>query len=327
MRPDGRYIAIYSIESIAMDVARFAAVIDVETTGLSPYYDEIIELSIDLISFDPNSCQPVAITDSYFGQREPSIRISPGAGAVHGLTLDDLRGKRLDHSAITRVISRADFLVAHNAAFDKGFVIQLLPECCSKPWLCTMRDIDWSREGCTHRSLEALLDWLSVSADRLHRAKTDTAAVVALLTRFGMDGRPFFAQLLEKLPERSIQASQTGAGLLQQYLVGRQEGAERNRQWEEKQRCRIARQNEFETRKPAEITGEFLSVPAPSITFAGRTFVFTGTFRHGQKKECGDAVARAGWSSGGHADAADRLLNRRLTWRQGLGSRVLRKQD
>src|SRR5665213_525850 len=57
---------------------RLAAVIDVETTGLSSE-DEVIELAISLIEFHSETYLVTRVIDSYTGRREPSVPINPFA--------------------------------------------------------------------------------------------------------------------------------------------------------------------------------------------------------------------------------------------------------
>jgi len=280
-------------------VTRLAAVVDVETTGWSPYFDEIIEIAMDLISYDPESGEILSVVDSYYGQREPGVQISPGALAVHGISSSVLKGKELDLTSIRKIVAEADFLVAHNASFDMRFVIQVLPDACAKPWLCTLRDIDWKTEGCTSHKLGALLDWFSLRIDNLHCAKSDTAALVALLRHVGADGRSFLAQLLGALPYRSIQAEQHGAALVERYMLGcEQKAAHQRAMLEDRVVLGQSRAREFELAHPATRTEDLLTYPLPILMFVGRTFVLTGTFRYGRKRACAEAVCALGASVG-----------------------------
>ena len=62
------------------------AFIDVETTGLSPYKDRIVELSI--LKIHPDG------TKEYHSRRiNPGISIPPDATAIHGITDADVAGE------------------------------------------------------------------------------------------------------------------------------------------------------------------------------------------------------------------------------------------
>jgi hypothetical protein len=63
-----------------------AAVIDVETTGLNPHRDEIVELAITLFRYDRVKGQVLEVVSEYSGLREPSCPIRRDATAVHGIT-------------------------------------------------------------------------------------------------------------------------------------------------------------------------------------------------------------------------------------------------
>ena len=170
--------------------------IDVETTGLNPYQDEIIELAIFLFAFNRKTHFIDGIVAQYSGLREPSVPISPGAARVNGITLDEVRGKRLDDERINDLIGRAEFLIAHNATFDRGFVCRIYQSAAVKPWLCSMKGIDWYRKGYSSRSLQNLLKGHGIRPVTAHRADGDVQAALQLLSRNNSEGRCYLAELL-----------------------------------------------------------------------------------------------------------------------------------
>ncbi len=173
-----------------------AGCIDVETTGLSPHGDEIVELALVLFSYDEEGI--TGLVDSYCGLREPGGPISRGAQRVHGLSKADLAGERLDTQRIQTLLGQVDFLVAHNASFDRGFVIKAFPAAKTKRWYCSMSGIGWRGRG--GRSLQALLSRHNIEVEEAHRALDDVHGVLALLSCHNGSGRTYFAELFSKGP-------------------------------------------------------------------------------------------------------------------------------
>lgn len=174
-----------------------AALIDVETTGLSPLKHEVIELAICLFEVNPDQGHIHRIVDVYTGLREPARPIPPAASAIHGLVNEDVRGKRLDTERIGALIHQADVIIAHNASFDYGFVTRLFPAAAQKPWLCSMRHIPWRSYGLEKKSLAYLLEQHGLINDQAHRAKDDVAATLKLLATKNSKGRTYLKDLLE----------------------------------------------------------------------------------------------------------------------------------
>lgn len=169
--------------------------IDVETTGLSPQYDEVIELALFLFVFHRERGEIKCIIDEYVGFREPNRPISEGAFRVHGISAGDVQGKELDFHRLGSMMERAEFLIAHNANFDYGFVRKLLPVCDSKPWLCSMKGIKWREKGFTSVSLQNLLSIHKIHVSRAHRAGNDVMAALTLLDQT-YQGNSYFSELM-----------------------------------------------------------------------------------------------------------------------------------
>lgn len=183
-----------------------AAMVDVETTGLQPDRDEMVEVAIILFGFARDSGTVHAVLEQYVGLREPSVAISSCATAIHGLTPEALAGRVFDDARVQALLRRAELLIAHNAAFDRGFLTRLYPVAESKPWLCTMRDIDWRRRGGGGRSLVALLALHGIAVERLHRAGADCLATLQLLASPPRDGAQC-SYLKEMLCRHGLQAA------------------------------------------------------------------------------------------------------------------------
>ncbi|MGI6611955.1 MAG: exonuclease domain-containing protein [Limnochordia bacterium] len=180
------------------------AFLDVETTGLSPTRNEIVELAIILFAFDELTGRITGTLDEYVGLREPECEISQDAIAVHGITEAMVKGRRLSESRIRAVLDRAEFVVAHNAPFDYGFVIRLFPEAAAKPWLCSMRQVNWRAYGYRSRGLQSLLAAHAIPVDVAHRAADDCRGALHLLNHASPRGLTYFDELLQSLANPAV---------------------------------------------------------------------------------------------------------------------------
>ena len=174
------------------------AIVDVETTGLSPAQDEIIELCIVLFSFDYESGQLIRIEEEYVGMREPDCGIHPAAARINGITIADVYGQDLDYERVAAIIERADFLIAHNASFDRNFMVQLFPSVQDKVWYCSMAGINWKGKGYPNRRLQDLLYHHRIVPKRTHRASDDVYATLELLSHRQNCGTTYLYELLFK---------------------------------------------------------------------------------------------------------------------------------
>lgn len=192
--------------------SELACIVDVETTGLNPNRDEIIELSLVLFAYQPATGEVLGVVDEYTGRREPGVSISREATAVHGLTKRQLRGLQLDGPRIDNIIGRARCFIAHNATFDRGFCVRYMAQFSYRPWHCSMRGIPWRQRGFASQGLQQLLQAHGITVDTAHRAGADTEALLHLLAHQDGLGRTYLAQVLRSQPLPVMVEAQVAAG-------------------------------------------------------------------------------------------------------------------
>jgi DNA polymerase-3 subunit epsilon len=99
---------------------------DTETTGLKQEDGHrIIEVALSVWAFDTSTGAKRQLSRPYIQRINPERAIDPGAEAVHKISLAMLRGKpKWDAVApiISKILSKTDIFVAHNAAFDAPFL-------------------------------------------------------------------------------------------------------------------------------------------------------------------------------------------------------------
>jgi exodeoxyribonuclease X len=104
-------------------------VIDIETTGVDPAVDAIIEIASIDVRADGT------ITNQRSRLVRPAIPVPPESSAVHHLIDEDLAfAPRLDE--VLDQFTGADAYVAHNADFERSFLQHLLGDAL---WACTYK--------------------------------------------------------------------------------------------------------------------------------------------------------------------------------------------
>lgn len=176
---------------------RMGLFLDVETTGLDPTNDEIIELAMVPFTYGLDG-RIFQIHEAFQRFRQPSLPILPAITALTGITNEMVVGQVIDPAEVMAFVGEAALVIAHNAAFDRRFVERLYDVFLSKPWACSMTQVDWGNEGYEGTKLAYLAMGAGFFYDR-HRAANDCMAAIELLaSRLPKAGVPAMRHLLER---------------------------------------------------------------------------------------------------------------------------------
>jgi len=159
------------------------AYLDVETTGLSPWFgDRICEIAI-------LRCRGDEILSSYDTLVNPQRPISPGAARVNELTEADLVDAPLFADIVDQVKPRLDeaIIVCHNAPFDLGFISSEFNRLGQK--ISPVEVIDTLQLARQYfdfdsNSLQAIANTLMIDHSGAHRALADVLTTRDVLEHF-----------------------------------------------------------------------------------------------------------------------------------------------
>lgn len=170
----------------SIEDAKFV-VCDVETTGLSPIYDRIIEIALIRI-------ENLKIVDKFTTLVNPETFISPFITQLTGIRNDDvfLAPKFSDIALRVREFLQDAIFVAHNASFDYKFILHSFlreniypPE---NPTLCTKLLARRIVSGLQSYGLKSLIEFFKIHNLKAHRAFGDALATTHLFLRLLSEG-------------------------------------------------------------------------------------------------------------------------------------------
>ena len=137
-----------------------AAFIDLETTGLDPKKDEIIEVGILIASFtDEDGFISIDFGNNQLQQ--PNKPISEEITKITGITNEDVSGKVIDWNILKDSLANIDLIICHNAYFDRNFMELQTPDFFksfieSKSFACSLKGVKWREFGYEGVKLEYL---------------------------------------------------------------------------------------------------------------------------------------------------------------------------
>ena len=184
---------------------QYGVIVDLETTGVDAKNNEIIE--VGLLEFCHENFENPSITRVYAGLSEPQKPLEEIIKKVTGLSDEVLRGQSIDWSIVHDMMARAQVIIAHNAAFDRGFLENEPRYMAQKPqgrWACSQSHIDWKKLGFKSRALNYLACDHGFVNPFAHRALFDCA------TTFRVIG-PHLKELYETSLLKEFEVAAVGA--------------------------------------------------------------------------------------------------------------------
>ena len=142
-------------------------VIDTETTGLSAYYDEVIEIA--LLRVRNNE-----IVDSYSQLIQPEYVIPTFVTALTGITNDMVAGMPSISEVKDLVVDFLgdDIIIGHNTSFDLGFLREGFHEDICNEYMDTLQFSRKLYPELSHHRLRDMTEYLNLSNNE-HRALSD----------------------------------------------------------------------------------------------------------------------------------------------------------
>lgn len=154
--------------------------LDLETTGLDPAEERLIELGAVRLRVNPVTGQLLSVDGAISWYDDPDRPIPAFITDLTGITDDDVSGQRIDDMALDAWLGHDPIMIAHNAGFDRPFFERRLPTLSDYRWACSLKDVDWRQLGFEGNKLEYLLLKCGYFYTG-HRAETDCLALAQLL--------------------------------------------------------------------------------------------------------------------------------------------------
>tara|TARA_B100001094_G_scaffold311801_1_gene347788 strand:- start:768 stop:1607 length:840 start_codon:yes stop_codon:yes gene_type:complete len=164
-----------------------AVVLDVETTGLNADKDEVIQIALRPFFVSPTTGEVSGVKKNVAYLQEPSYPLDPIITEITGFVDDDLKGHSIPWDRVANILSKCQFVVCHNAAFDRQWVEKALRKAnqvvpTDVIWCCSMAQVDWNSVCRASKALEVLCAWHGFFYDS-HNATADVDATLHLLRK------------------------------------------------------------------------------------------------------------------------------------------------
>jgi DNA polymerase III alpha subunit (gram-positive type) len=161
--------------------------VDIETTGLSPDNDNIIELGA--VVWDTEVDKPIAMMNHLIaiGDKKLSNKIITLTG-ITDIDLDSFGiGEKVALTELLKLAEKCDYIVAHNGnKFDRLFIDNALNKydiSLDKPWIDTVYDVPY-HEGIKSKKLTDLAIHYNCSTNYAHRALFDVLMMLDICSYY-----------------------------------------------------------------------------------------------------------------------------------------------
>jgi DNA polymerase-3 subunit epsilon len=141
LEASGRYRVLRRLERFTrlsqgdLSSSKRGIVLDLETTGVDPRRDEIIEVAMVPFQYDADG-QVLAVGEAFSRLRQPREPISDEITRITGITDAMVAGQVIDPAEIAAFAAPAALIIAHNASFDRRFAEAFCPSLAMKGWAC-----------------------------------------------------------------------------------------------------------------------------------------------------------------------------------------------
>ncbi len=175
------------------------AFVDIETTGMNPVNDRIVEVAIIRV-------EPDGTIQEYETLIDPDVSLSPELSAIHGITDQLLHEAPTFRSVAENIHEMLDgaIFAAHNARFDYGFLKQSFKRIqapFNHPYIDTVKISRWLYPQYHRHGVDALISRLGLVVENRHRAMPDANVLYKFFQKILIDHQP---EVLDDLIKRAL---------------------------------------------------------------------------------------------------------------------------